>query len=527
MPPPHAHGVRSLLRVRSVPRALRLALLFAGFFAVTLLHFAGVWHNGFYKDDYQWIADARAVQHSVAALAEPNPDNSECRVRPFQRLATAAVYAFAGADPAAYFIFGLALHALAAVLVAAFVRAVIDRDGGTRTPSWVVVAPALVFLLTRTHSSAVIWIAAQSTLLVTIALLAIAIWILRAPARWDETRRFAVTVAGFVVALYCKSTAVAFPFVYPLLVAQRAAPAPPAQRVLQTAILFVIAVAHAVFTKQIVGGVDVAGALGPAGADGYRGAFNVVHNIAAAIVGSLLAPQEYHRLAGGDRSPVWGAVVVLAVLALLWTALRRSHLRAAVVIGMVWLVAMAAPASLFDYDQFHDSHITVDRYWYTGFAGLALCLAAALAAWAQRRPRRVWFAVLVLVALGWVAWQHAQVQHDVRWFYYYTNARRQAVTAAVGWAQRYASAGARLYALNWKEDEAHVRAIGRLYFEELGVRLGGEQALRALDFSRPNGTRHIALRYDDASRGFMLHVVIDAATQAAALEGLAPAEPPR
>jgi hypothetical protein len=129
--------------------------------------------------------------------------------------------------------------------------------------------------------------------------------------------------------------------------------------------------------------------------------------------------------------------------------------------------------------------------------------------------------------LVWAAWQHGQVQHDLRWFNRYTLARRDAVSAAAGWARRYAGAGARLYALNWKEEDAHVRAIGRLYFEDLGVRLAGEDALRRLDFSTADRTRHIALRYDDASRGFRLHIVIDAATRAAALEGLGGADASR
>jgi len=488
-----------------------------GFFGLSLAHYAGVWNNGFYKDDTQWMADARDITRSPSLLLRHNPDNKECLVRPLQRLGMAAIYRVAGPRPKPYYICGLALHALAAVLVFALVHTVLARthDGSAARATAIAAGGALIFLLARNHTVAVTWIAAQSSLLAAVAVLGLSLFVLRTPARFGAGAAFAIVVMGFVVALYSKSTAVSFAFLFPLL-AWRRLPRPPARRIAwQTAVLFAIAVAHSVFTKQVMGGVDVAAALSPTGAGSYRLSTNVLHNLAAAVVSSVFLPQEYHAALGGHRGPAWGALVLLAgaLISLRWVRDRN-----AVLLGIAFVIACALPTALFDYDQFADRHITVSRYYYLGMTGVALlCSVWFAAATRARTPHWTLVPVLVVAAVGWAAWQHVVLRHQIKWFYTYCTARQQIVTATHAWASQHVAPGTEMYAINWKEEDAQIRGVGRLYFDDLGVRLDGEQALRDLDIERAAALPRYAVRYNETTKSFNIFAIDGLVAKAAAL----------
>jgi hypothetical protein len=188
-------------------------LVWLGCLAVACSLYQGVWRNGFYKDDYQWIADARDIVRHPVALVRPHPDNSEFVVRQTQRLLFATIYRFAGTRPAAYYAAGLILHALAAALLFPVVRALVrlrDPDAGKLATVFAPAASAVYFASTSHHASAVLWIAAQSSILVTIAL-ELLFWYVTVNATRLAVRRVALTAAGlFVVALYSKNVAATF-----------------------------------------------------------------------------------------------------------------------------------------------------------------------------------------------------------------------------------------------------------------------------------------------------------------------------
>jgi hypothetical protein len=264
-----------------------------------------------------------------------------------------------------------------------------------------------------------------------------------------------------------------------------------------------------------LGGVDVAAALTPDGAGAYRLSGNVPRNVVSAFVGSFVLPQEYHYVMGAARTPYLGAGILLAVIA---ATLRWVRDRSAVLLGLVWILVMSLPTALFDYDQFGDRQITVSRYLYAGMAGVALLGSAWFHAAIGDRPlRRIAMVAAAVVAAAWIYWNTVCIRYQIAWYRSYGIARTQLVVATLRWARERAGRGSLLYAVNWKEDDAQVRALSRLYFEHQGVRLCGEQELRDLDLPAQDSIPRYAVRYDDATRVFGLFALTDEAVKAAVL----------
>ncbi len=214
-------------------RVLRHALVFAGFLALHLCLYTGLWANDYYKDDYQWIADARDVARHPAALLHRHPDNTEIFARQTQRVLLGLTYRCTGMRPAGFYFVNLGLHTLAATLVFALFRALLAARGRARGFLQRLVCPlcgAVFFAASANHDVAVLWISAQSTLLVTALLAGLLLAALHYEERLHEARVLALLAGIFLVALFTKSTAASFPLVLGACLLPDAEPGSPRRR---------------------------------------------------------------------------------------------------------------------------------------------------------------------------------------------------------------------------------------------------------------------------------------------------------
>lgn len=388
----------------------------------------------------------------------------------------------------------------------ALVRALlVQRDPGARRRDPVLVATvgATLFALTACHCMAVLWIAAMSTILVTIVMLALAL-LLVGPHRMRMEVRVLLLGAGLLVALFTKRTAIGFPIVLAWLLWAARPRWSGRSRLAALGLLLSITVAHCAMTAAFQGDSRIAGLDTPIdGATLGRGAYALL-NLAGSVIGCFVTARAYFD---GFLRSVPYPYAALAVVAGVLVCLRFSPYRREIGLGLLWMIATALPTALFRYEQYTPRQLTVSRYYYAPMVG-AVLVATFLLLWlfeATRRRRR--FIVPAVVALGmYMVWQARQVAASSNRFRVYCDGRQRLIDWTLELARDDVAPGSVIYALDWREPDDIVRAVSRLYFEDEGRRLAGRDEYERLEVvAAGDGVRRYALDYDDSSRRHELH----------------------
>lgn len=485
-------------------RALPYALVFAGFLGLHLGLYHGIWANEYYKDDYQWMADARNVARSPAALLHRHPDNTEIFARQTQRVLFGLTYLWSGLRPAGYAIVGLLLHTLAATLVFALLRRLLEPpvdSRGTFDRNACPLVGALFFAASSNHDAAVLWISAQSTLLAAVLLLGLFLAVIRHETRLGEPRVAACLAGMFLIALFTKITVASFPLILGVFVLGRRGAGKPGRRggIVLVGILLAMAVAQVLYTRATLGHVHVAEALTAAGADSFRLSRNVPLNLAGAFIGCFLSAPQYARFFP-TTLPFW--FVSLLLLLLLATCLRFVTRRRAIYFGVAWILITALPTALFDYVQYSEEQITVNRYYYLPIVGASIIVAALLQELLGKMPKGPMVAgLLVVFCGGYVASQVGPLRGKLQYFRGYNAARASMIHWTLDSAHRKAKPGAVIYAVNWRQDDYQIHAVSRLYFEEAGYRLAGQHEYdRFAPSDAGDGVQRWAAKHDDETK---------------------------
>jgi len=153
--------------------------------------------QGFVKDDFRWLADARTALAEPARAVLPRLPNF---YRPVVTASFAADYALFGLDARAYGLTNLALYIACAAAICSLLRAA----GLGRAPA---AAGALAWAL-NPHgiNMAVVWLSGRTSLLLTLFAVVSMLAFLRG-RRW-------IGAAWLLAALFSKEEAVALPFVF-------------------------------------------------------------------------------------------------------------------------------------------------------------------------------------------------------------------------------------------------------------------------------------------------------------------------
>jgi hypothetical protein len=484
--------------------AARWVAAYAWLLLVTVAVFWRSWENPFIKDDYQWVVDAREVAADPGRLLQPYADNPEFRIRPFQRALIALAYPVAGKTPAGYHAIALVLHACAATLFFALLRALVgERFPATRRRDAFLfpIVGATLFAAAAGHSVAVLWISALSTIQVTIVALALALFVLRSKGRLTWPGLLLLSV-GLLVGLFTKRTLATFPIMLGALL-WSARPGPPRRWMYTTiAVLLLIAAAHTWAARWLERDSLIPG-LDPNTVGALSLATSLPLNLAGTVLGCFVTAGTYHR---GPFASIPYSYVALAAVIILIACLRFISYRREIALGLLWMMVTAIPTSLFRYEQYTSQQLTVNRYYYTPMVGACIVVTFLLMWWFDGARRRRWMVALAAVAgIAWFGWQMRQIAEKNTWFRNYGRVSQSIIDWTLESAPRTVLRGGVIYAVDWAEPEGLLRAASRLYFEEHGYRLAGLAEYQRLDASRGgDGVPRYELAYDATGRKLAL-----------------------
>jgi hypothetical protein len=530
----NGQSTQGLARASHVSERAVLGAVLVILSALTVILYGGTCRNGLYKDDYEWVADARDLAGRHVDLLHSNAENTEVVARPVQRLDMAATWVVTRENSLGYHVLSLLLHVLAATLLYGVLRqwmAAMPGTGGWEARG-LAAAGAVAFVTTSHHLMAVAWIAAQSTLLVTALLLA-CLWVAGLPgaaATW--WRRAAAVAVCFLLALWSKSTAVAFPFVLAAWTAVHPRGRDDRRRWLTLAgLLLAVGLMHVWWTRSVVGKVDLGELIRTGRAGQHALSRNTVANLLGTWLSCLIAPVEYRYFQlTVVPYPLAAVVALVAWMAAVW----RQPYRAQVGLGILWALALALPTAGFNYEQFSESQITVNRYAYTPMAGVVIAAVFSLLALLRRirRPRLVW-GLVGLALVSFVIAQAVRIGAETVYFHDYAAPRDRILGRLQAEVGTHIPRRSVIVLFDWLEDESVIRSIGRLYFDPLGVRVMGEKDFVALNANpAENGVRRFLVRYDEPKHGFVVSGPFTPSTAGDGHAGgtspeIAPSGPPR
>lgn len=452
---------------------------YGAFLLLTFVAYRGLWATLYFKDDYHWLSIGAEVAQAPWRLIVSDPDNAAAGVRAVQRGLFGLIHAFFGIRAAPYHLGSMMLHALNATLVFGLLRRLlgpVDSIGVGRK-RLLAAFGAFVFATTSLHSAAVIWMAAMSTLLVTAAVIGLFRFVLAFETQLQRPRVQLGALALFSFALACKNTAVSFPLVlalYLFVFSPRRGIA--TGRVRLVALLTTLGIAQVLFTKLYVGRLDWATAFGDGGA--YALSSNVPLNVLGAFMANLLSARAYERLLPDVPYPYVGVLVLGAVLALFRSL---PHARPAL-LGLVWILAMALPVSLFDYRQYSGEQVMASRYYYLSLVGGCILLVfLVLAISTNVRSTRLVGALVVAGAALHAALHFAAIRGKVEEIDAYGASRMLLYDSTLDAVKHRAGPGTQVYAVGWPVPEAALPHIGRHFFAPHGIALLGPRDLEVLD----------------------------------------------
>lgn len=379
---PHAAGWRPrIARLTAVMRqhsALLVVIL------VSAAVYANTLQNGFVYDDAwqvlgnSWIRDIRFIPDILTSdVWKFSGDMPSNYYRPVMYLLYMAVYYLFGLAPWAFHLLNLLLNVLVCVMVY-LTAAMLFRQFRPSAERWVlpVFAAALLFATHPVHTEAVAWIASVPEL--TYSLFCLLSLYFYARSRDGEGGYYALSVAAFSVALFCKEPALLFPLV--LLAYDLCLGALRGQRALSLRRYLPYAVAGAAYlTVRGLALGHIVQTVKYHEVDAYRSVISIFP-LFGAYLGKLLWPVPLNAytvftpissiLTG--RGLV-GILVTLAFLAILAFSARRRPL------AFLALVLIAVPLLPALYIPGLPANLFAERYLYLPTFGFVLLIADLLA----------------------------------------------------------------------------------------------------------------------------------------------------
>lgn len=355
----------------SSPREERFDI---GFYLVSLVVcfvvYLGVGDNGFYKDDFLWMLAARDDMSAGNVFTYR-------LVGFFRPLTNLAFFLTERIHPGSSLFYNntnLLIHFGNGVLIYHFLRR-LGRELFPASARFVSAAAALLFIAGYTHSGAVVWVSARTTLLMTSFVLGALIFALGG-------RRSIASVLLFTMALLTKETAIAglalVVVLYLVLRARRGVGG-------GTVVAFAVAsVAYLVLRTVILQSTFQ---------DNWGPGWHVATNLLGAIL-YVFYPWVLTPLAGSEAAlsasaqTAWPELLALPVLAVLFLLGRAAGRGRAMLLALSWLVVALVPAALFRF-RFLDtvSHVH-NRYYYLASVGAVLAIALLLGWLWERKPSR-------------------------------------------------------------------------------------------------------------------------------------------
>lgn len=483
------------LQARSIAIA---GAVYAGFLALTLWAYRGLWGTFYYKDDYHWMSIAQEMARAPWRLLVSDPDNGAAGVRAVQRTVFGLLYRGFGSEAAAYHVTSLLLHALNATLVFFLLRRLLRdvREVGARGRLALAAFGAFVFATTSLHSAAVVWLASMSTLLVTAAVIVLFRAVLAFETQLDRGRLRWGIAALFLLVLACKNTAASFP----LVLASWLFVWSPARQLGRgrwhlLLVLGGVAVVQLGVTKLVFARVDLAHAFGATGA--YALSTNVPLNVLGAFMGNLMAPRTYEAFAGGIPYPYIAFPLLLASLAIL----RGLPQARTALLGTTWILLAALPVALFDYQQYSGEQVMVSRYYYLPLVGGCILGVFLILGLLQAAGSLRWLGLtLILLAAAHGGLHLPALQGAVRHMESYGSSRLRLYDSTLDAVRKRDTPEAQVYALDWPVPENALPHIGRHFFAPHGVLLRGPRDFVAWQQAPvDDGRSHYAAHWDAQS----------------------------
>jgi hypothetical protein len=366
--------------------------------------------NYLYNDDFRWMRQARNDMRPGNILTFQVTGF----FRPLMNVVFYTTERLMPGNIAAYYATNLVLHFFTGVLV----FHLLWRIAGSRG---LAAASALFFLITCTHSAAVEWISARTSLISTALLLSSLLLVAGRPrVRW---RRWCA-VALYVLALAAKEEAVVGVLLLALVQAfrDRTQDALPDRR---TLVYFGVATAVYIGVRTVVIGHVEQSNWGPG--------LHALRNLAGGFLyqvypWSLASLLRYRDPIEVPTNPVWPEILAVVVIVLLLAAGRLLGKSREVRFGLAWLSIALLPVSLFRFRFLTSDWLTHDRYYYLSSVGASLCIVALLAGlWNLPRRRTVARAVVIVCAVVILLGERQAVENRAGRFRRMTGAYRALV----------------------------------------------------------------------------------------------------
>jgi tetratricopeptide (TPR) repeat protein len=372
--------------------------------AVTVLAYANAAPRALVYDDETTIArnpglTLRRVFDLFASPARAGVSGNQRLYRPLAMASLALDRAVWAGDPRGYHWTNIGLHASASVLLFALLLAL-----GAPVPA--AAAAAAVFGVHPVHTEVVDSAFNRSEILATLGVLGGLWWLWH----WLPRRRglaWTGAAVAYLLALLSRESAVVFPVLAAVVLAGLPAPEPRRWHLRELAVLVLPFAAYLALRQWAVG--EPAGGIARSfGAQGILGSHAPAERLA--LVAATL--RDHWRLlvwphplqASYEDYRVHGVAAALALhAALLGLALSSRRRHPTLAVGIVFVYVALVPSTRL----FADPAVFAERFLYLPSAGLAIPLAAGLAALAGRFGLRpVMGAVAaVVVALGSATWR--------------------------------------------------------------------------------------------------------------------------
>lgn len=369
-------------------------------FLLTYFLYKSAVDNYFYNDDFFWVAMARNDMDAGNILT--------FRVigffRPLVNLSFFLTEKIAPGSVAVYHYTSILLHFFNSVLVFHLLDVLFRRRS-------LAFAAALYFVITSTHTGAVFWISARTTLLSSLFLLSSLVCLLRASG---SARGLIVPVALYVLALMAKETAVtgvllaALMFFYlgDKIAADFRKKALSSYAAVTLLYLVIRWVAIGTFTQTNWG-------------PGAHAFGNLTGGFLFLFLPWFLDPvvAEIAKLLFGAASKFWVELLALPLAALLVYAGAKKHKKKEMLFAVLWIAVCLLPASFFKFRFLSQNSFAHDRYYYLASVGSCLIIVMLLnMLWNSGRLRVAARAVTVVIVLAVAAGDSLRVRLlEMKW----------------------------------------------------------------------------------------------------------------
>lgn len=337
--------------------------------------------------------------------------------QPLNWLSFGIDYSISGLSPGRFHLTQIILHGIAAILVFALARRLLqiaNPDFGPNVLTFSSLVAALLFAIHPLRVETVVWLSARTHILATIVYLsAILIYLrayVRSPGHSTSPRTLVTVGLFFLAALLCKEMAVTLPVIllildiYPLRrlpASPRQWTSPQARRIIAEKIPYFIlslAATVAAFVAAKEGATSLTSH--PLSRRFAQLPYAIIFYLEKSLVPVQLSPlYDFPPRFGWSHPRVWGAVGILALLAVIvWRLRRRFPALAAAFAAYVVLVLPISGLTQ------RGPQLTADRYSYLSCLPWALIGGYLFALGGLRRPAlSISTAIATLAALAYRA----------------------------------------------------------------------------------------------------------------------------